>query len=270
MSEIEIIILSLLQGLTEFLPISSSAHLIFPSQILGWIEQGLAFDVAVHVGTLLAVVIYYRNDVLLMSREWFSSIGKSRSEISGHGLLSWYVIFATIPAALFGFFGNEIIESHLRSLSVIALTTIVFGLLLGYADIKAKENRALSKITLKDSMLIGFAQALALIPGTSRSGITMTVGMLIGLKKECAARFSFLLSIPVITMAGGYISSKLLMSSEENIVISDMLFGGMVAFVGAYLSIHFFIKLIGKLGMMPFVIYRILLGLALCYLIYIG
>lgn len=264
MSVIEIFILALLQGLTEFLPISSSAHLIFPSEILGWAEQGLAFDVAVHIGTLLAVLIYYRDDVSKMFFSWIKTL-KTKT-YTGHGLLSWYVIFATIPAALFGFFGGDFIEENLRNIAVIALTTIGFGLLLGYADVKAKETLTLEDISLKKAMWIGFAQMLALIPGTSRSGITMTVGLMMGLRKECAARFSFLLSIPIIAMAGGYIGLKLL-DSGIDVAVDEMLIGSFISFVAAYLSIHFFIKLLGKLGMMPFVLYRIVLGLCLLYFI---
>lgn len=262
MSYIEIFVLALLQGLTEFLPISSSAHLIFPSKLLGWGEQGLAFDVTVHVGTLMAVLIYYRTDVKLMWFAWIDSFKSNSGKLQGHGLLSWSILLATIPAASMGYFGKEFIELHLRSLAVIAFTTILFGLLLGYADIKAKETIKLEDLGLKKAILIGLAQALALIPGTSRSGVTMTVGLMIGLKKDCAARFSFLLSIPIIAMAGGYISTKLI-DLNEKIPVNDMLIGGAVAFISAYISIHYFVKLVNKVGMMPFVIYRLLLGLCL-------
>lgn len=167
-----------------------------------------------------------------------------------------------IPALIFGYLGNEIIENNLRTLGVIAFTTLSFGVLLGYADIKARENLSLECLSAKHVLWIGLAQMLALIPGTSRSGIIMTAGLLIGLRKECAARFSFLLSIPIISMAGGYITVKLIKSTSDiETSISELLIGGGISFIAAYLSIHFFIKLIGRLGMMPFVLYRIILGI---------
>ena len=149
MSTFEIIILALIQGLTEFLPISSSAHLILPSQILGWADQGLAFDVAVHVGTLLAVMIYFRNEVGSMFFAWGNSIIKKQH--NSDSTLAWWILFATIPAGLFGLLGKDFIEEHLRSALVIAVTTLLFGVLLGYADIKAgkrlaNQNKSLEKL----------------------------------------------------------------------------------------------------------------------------
>lgn len=273
MSTIEIVILALIQGLTEFLPISSSAHLILPSAVLGWQDQGLAFDVAVHVGTLLAVVLYFRKEVGSMAVAWFASVGvgAKTSANSFDGKLAWWILLATIPAGLFGFFGKDFIEAHLRSALVIAATTLFFGFLLGYADIKAgnrsdDENKSIEKLGFKGAMLIGFAQAVALIPGTSRSGITMTIGLMLGLSRENAARFSFLLSIPAIAMAGGYLTLKLITGSEA-VDWQAIALGSLLAFVSAYACIHYFLILVGKLGMMPFVIYRLLLGAGLLWFV---
>ncbi|TRX53907.1 undecaprenyl-diphosphate phosphatase [Thalassomonas sp. M1454] len=264
MSTLEIIILALIQGLTEFLPISSSAHLILPSQILGWADQGLAFDVAVHVGTLLAVMIYFRKDVGEMFFALTDSIVKKQH--TGESALAWWIIFATIPAGLFGLFGKDFIEEHLRSAAVIAITTIVFGLLLGYVDIKGKQNRDIKSLGLKGSMYIGLAQAVALIPGTSRSGITMTMGLMLGLTRDAAARFSFLLSIPAIGMAGSYLTMKLITGSEY-VDWQAIFMGSAISFISAYACIHAFLILLDKLGMMPFVIYRLLLGAFLVWFV---
>jgi len=275
MSTIEIFILAIIQGLTEFLPISSSAHLILPSAVLGWEDQGLAFDVAVHVGTLLAVVLYFRKEVGSMAVAWVSTItqrGKTNTEGEGSaqanfdGTLAWWIIFATIPAGLFGLFGKDLIEEYLRSALVIAGTTIIFGVLLGFADIKAKQNVSIEKMGFKGAMLIGLAQAIALIPGTSRSGITMTVGLMLGLSRENAARFSFLLSIPAIAMAGSYLTLKLVMSTDA-VDWQAISLGSVLAFVSAYACIHVFLVLLDKIGMMPFVIYRLLLGAGLLWFV---
>jgi len=271
MSTLEIIILALLQGLTEFLPISSSAHLILPSQILGWQDQGIAFDVAVHVGTLLAVVLYFRKEVGAMAVAWFGTVGvgPAKGSQSFDGKLAWWILFATIPAGLFGLLGKDFIEEHLRSALVIAATTLLFGFLLGFADVKAG-NRAthkpMEKLGIKGAMLIGLAQAVALIPGTSRSGITMTIGLMLGLSRDNAARFSFLLSIPAIAMAGSYLTLKLVLSTEA-VDWFAMGLGSLLAFISAYACIHYFLILLEKLGMMPFVIYRLILGVGLLWFI---
>jgi undecaprenyl-diphosphatase len=277
MSTCEIFILAMLQGLTEFLPVSSSAHLILPSAILGWSDQGLAFDVAVHVGTLLAVVMYYRKELSRMSVAWFHTLPigakttEKNNETHFEGQLAWWILFATIPAGLFGLFGKDIIEEYLRSALVIAITTLLFGVLLGYADSlagkrKADEHKTFEKLGFKGAMLIGLAQAVALIPGTSRSGITMTIGLMLGLSRENAARFSFLLSVPAIAMAGSYLTLKLILSAE-GVDWFAMISGSVIAFVCAYACIHYFLILLEKVGMMPFVIYRLVLGTALLWFV---
>lgn len=266
MTTFELFFLALIQGLTEFLPISSSAHLILPSAIFGWQDQGQALDVALHVGTLLAVVLYYRKEVGAMAVAWFGTvgIGPEKGKGSFDGKLAWWIILASIPLGIVGFLGKDFIEEHLRSAAVIAATTLLFGFLLGFADIKAKENVSVEKLGFKGAMIIGFAQALALIPGTSRSGITMTLGMMLGLTKENAARFSFLLSIPAIVMSGGYLTYKLI-SSAEAVDWQTLGLGSVLAFVSAYACIHYFLILVSKIGMMPFVIYRLVLGLGLVW-----
>jgi len=264
MSILEIVVLALIQGLTEFLPISSSAHLILPSVLLGWQDQGLAFDLVLNIGTLAAVLIYFRSEVISMSFAWVDSV-KSKKQTQD-SKLAWWIVWATIPAAAIGFFGKDYIEMYLRSGYVIAVTTIVFGLLLWWADAKAKQVKTEYQTGLKGAIILGFAQALALIPGTSRSGITITAGLMLGLTRNAAARFSFLMSIPIIAMASGYDLIKFILSDEYVDWLSLMLGAG-VSFVSAILCIHVFLILLNKVGMLPFVIYRLLLGAALFYVL---
>lgn len=259
MDTIEVIILAIIQGITEFLPISSSAHLILPSAILGWEDQGLLFDVAVHVGTLLAVMIYFRQDIGRLTVGWFQSLTGKHSTDSK---LAWWVILATIPAALIGLLASDLIEAYLRSPYVIAITTIVFGLALWYADVFAKQSFSMEQLGFKQALLIGLAQAIALIPGTSRSGITLTTGLMLGLDRVSAARFSFLLSIPIIVLSGGYQTTKLF-SEPQNYDVAGILLGTGLSFISALLCIHWFMKLISRMGMLPFVIYRLILGIGL-------
>ena len=260
MSYLEAFILALIQGLTEFLPISSSAHLILPSAILGWEDQGLAFDVAVHVGTLMAVVLYFRYEVLTLFRALFASIFKG--DRGKEAKLAWMIVLATIPACVFGLLMKDIIEVYLRSAYVIATTTIVFGLLLWWADKHAKQEADEYQTGWKKALFIGVTQALAMIPGTSRSGATITAALYLGFTREAAARFSFLMSIPIITLAGGYLGLKLVTSGDP-IHVGTLLTGVAVSFISAYICIHFFLKLISRMGMTPFVIYRLILGCGL-------
>ncbi|RUO78162.1 undecaprenyl-diphosphatase [Idiomarina tyrosinivorans] len=263
MTYIEAIFLALIQGLTEFLPISSSAHLILPSQLLGWADQGLAFDVAVHVGTLIAVVWYFKQTVWELLRGWLQSFSGQHGSDSR---MAWLIIWATVPAVIAGLLFADVIEASLRSTAVIATTTIAFGILLWWADRRyAQQQQTLAQLTVKQALIIGVAQAIALIPGTSRSGITMTAGLWLGLGREQAARFSFLMSIPVILMAGVYEGAKLV-RSDEVIHWGFLVTGIVVSAVSAYLVIALFMRVIERMGMLPFVLYRLALGLVLILL----
>ena len=196
METIQTIILAIIQGLTEFLPISSSAHLILTSQILGWSDQGLLIDVALHFGTLLAVVYYFRSEILKMfESHHFSSTQTLLNSPIG------IITIATVPIVIVGGFFNGFIEQHLRSPSIIAVASIVFGILLYVADQKNTKKDEVLELTLLLGVLIGLSQILALIPGTSRSGITITMGLFLGLSRVEALKFSFLLAIPVISAA---------------------------------------------------------------------
>lgn len=260
---IQIVWLAVIQGVTEFLPISSSGHLILVPQIFGWPDQGLAFDVAVHVGTLLAVVIYFRQDVWHMGRDWSVSLVKRQP--TSNSRLAWAVIFATIPALLLGLIINNGLEETLRNPLIIAATTIGFGALLWWSDVTGKQARDEHTLSYKDIAIIGGAQALALIPGTSRSGITITAGLMIGLTRQAAARFSFLLSIPII-MGAGLIKLNDLLNSALPVHWDILLIGSSLSFISAYLVIALFLKWINKIGMAPFAWYRFALGLVLLYI----
>lgn len=263
LSWLQVFWLAVIQGITEFLPVSSSGHLILMPQLFDWPDQGLAFDVAVHVGTLLAVVIYFRQDVWLMSRDWTWSIAKRQP--SSNSRLAWVIIFATLPAVFFGFIINNNLEETLRNPLIIAATTIGFGALLWWSDVKGKRERDEHTLSYKDIAIIGFAQALALIPGTSRSGITITAGLMIGLTRQAAARLSFLLSIPLI-FGAGLLKLKDLIQSELPVHWDILIVGALIAFISAYLVISLFLKWINQIGMAPFAWYRFALGLVLLYL----
>ena len=249
--------LGLLQGLTEFLPISSSAHLILVPALFDWVDQGVAFDLSVHAGTLLAVVLYFRTDVFSIARDGLISMGRRR--MVGQGPLALYLVIGTIPAGLAGLALLDMIDNELRAVEIIFATTLVFGLLLGIADWMPKRQRTMESLNWKDALLVGLAQALALVPGTSRSGVTITAGLFLGMSREAASRFSFLLAIPIIVLASAV---KLLEVAAADIVVDwgAFLIGGVTSFLIAITAIHFFLKWLNNVGMWPYVIYRILMA----------
>jgi len=257
---LQIVTLAIVQGLTEFLPISSSAHLILVPILTSWNDQGLAFDVAVHVGTLAAVMLYFRQEIIHMAGAWAGSL-RTRA-LTADARLAWAVLLGTLPVGLAGWLFKDFIELHLRSPLVIAATTIGFGLLLWWADTRGSRRRDEYQMNWLDVALIGLAQALALIPGTSRSGATMTAGLALGLTRQAAARFSFLLSIPVIALAGALLSLDLL-GQPEPAPWDVLLLGTVLSALSAYACIYVFLKLLERIGMLPFVIYRLVLGIGL-------
>lgn len=249
--------LGIMQGLTEFLPISSSGHLILMPAFFDWADQGVGFDLAVHVGTLLAVVLYFRNDVLGITRDGLTSL--ARRQMIGQGRMAWFLVIGTVPAGLAGLALLDLIDNQLRAVEIIFFTTLGFGLLLGWADWRPNRGRTLESLTWKDALLVGCAQAVSLVPGTSRSGATITAGLLLGMSRETASRFSFLLAIPITTLAA---SVKLLEAATDGAPVdwAGFLVGGVTSFVMAMTAIHFFLKWLNKVGMWPYVIYRILLA----------
>lgn len=266
MTLFHIAIISIVQGLTEFLPISSSGHLVLVPLVMREPDQGLTMDLAVHIGTLLAVLVYYRRDIwemILACFHWKTTTNKDAQR------LAVYIVLATIPAVFFGFIMHKILPGGIRDVRVIAATTIGYGLLLGIVDHYRPQEKVLSQITLKSAMMIGFAQALALIPGTSRSGITMTAARSMGFNRVDAARFSFLLSLPAT--AGACLLAVLDVVKAGDVDLGvDMAIAAAMTFVAGMLAIAFMMRWFKNFGMMPFMIYRLLLGAGLLVYIFYG
>lgn len=263
MDSLQLVVLALVQGITEFLPISSSAHLILIPALTGWPDQGLGFDVAVHIGTLLAVIGYFRAEIGAMLVAWSGSPAGRRSP---EARLARAVILATVPVVLAGLLFKEFIESQLRSVLVIAVATIGFGLLLGWADWRGTRQRDEYTLGWRGALLIGLAQMLALVPGTSRSGITLTAGLLLGLTGPAAARFSFLLSIPTIAGSGVLLGRDLL-AQPVTAPWGALALAALLAGLSAYACIHWLLRLLERSGLWPFVLYRLLLGGLLLWLL---
>ena len=264
MTPIQIIVLAIVQGLTEFLPISSSGHLILVPSVLGWEDQGVAFDVAVHFGTLAGVVGYFRRDLTAIVTGLLAQfLGRGQNP---EARLGWMLVAASIPVALVGFLLHDWIAETVRTPIVIAAATGVFALLLWAADRSGRRDADEMQINLSAALYIGCAQILALIPGTSRSGVTMTAALSLGLGREAAARFSLLLSIPVIVLAAGLETTKLVAGSDP-VVWTDLLLAAGVSAVVAYLTIRVFLRFVSAIGMAPFAIYRIVLALVIVYVL---
>ena len=264
MDTIQIIILAIIQGLTEFLPVSSSGHLILVKEFsTSSAGQGQAFDVALHIGTAIAVVFYFRKDLFNILSGWIKSLQTKQQ--TQESTLGWGIIIGTIPACVFGLFIKVFFDEKLQHPLIIPFTLIIFGILLGWASIYGKNNKKdISELSIKDALIIGCAQALALIPGTSRSGVTITTAMFKGFSPVAAARFSFLLSVPAIFMAGGLHIIKFITSSDK-VNWGEMGLGMVVSAIVALACIHYFLKLIQKINMIPFVIYRVILGAILIF-----
>jgi len=252
--------LAVIQGFTEFLPVSSSGHLALIPSVFGWTDQGLAFDVAVHVGTLLAVLIYFRQDLSLILRDWVVSVTGGDSTV--YSKLAWAIVLASVPVGVVGLFFEPVVSGIFRSPVLIAFATIGFGVVLWLTDWLGKRQRDIREMSWKDVLVISLAQVLALIPGTSRSGVTISAGLAMGLTRQAAARFSFLLAIPVIFMAGTWQVLKMV-SGPEVVNWPILVFGSMTSAVVAFLCIYFFLRYLERFSLMPFVIYRLVLGIIL-------
>ncbi len=256
--------LGLLQGLTEFLPISSSAHLILLPVLVGWPDQGLAFDVAVHVGTLGAVLAYFRRELVRMARSCLRALRTGVADADAR--LAGLIALGTVPVVLVGLLLEGVgaldatgMAARFRGPAVIASTTVVFALLLWWADRGGSRTRGESSLGWRDALLVGAAQVLALIPGTSRSGITITAALALGFERKAAARYAFLLSIPVIA-AAGLRSAAGALETPPATDWTALALGASVSAVSAWLTIHLFLRLLERIGLLPFVIYRLVLG----------
>ncbi len=252
MTLLQALVYGLVQGLGEFLPISSSAHLVLVPWFFGWTDPGLTFDVALHVGTLVAVVAYFWKD-------WWHLIGKGFTESwSPEGRLFWYLVIATIPGGIGGLLLEKKAETAFRDPFLIALLLMVMGLVLFAADRWGAKKKGMKTITLGTSLAIGISQVLAVIPGVSRSGITMTTGLASGLTRESAARFSFLLSTPIILGAALVKVPHLL--AHPSLITGDFVIGVIVSCITGFACIGFFLRFIQTRSFLPFVIYRLALG----------
>ncbi len=264
MTTLQIVVLAIVQGITEFLPVSSSGHLVLVPSFFGWTDQGLAFDVAVHFGSLVAVVAYFRKDLLQLVNGGFRVLGGRVDTVWSR--LALGIAIGTVPAAIAGLALAGWIEENLRSPAVIVVTLAGYGVLMIVADRLGKRERMIDDIRVRDAFVIGCAQALALVPGTSRSGITITAGRMLGIPRVDAARFSFLLSVPVILLASLYEGLHLALSPEP-VRWNELGLGVAVAAIVAYLAIRFFMRVVGAIGLLPFAAYRIGLAAVILYLL---
>ncbi len=261
------LLLAIIQGLTEFLPVSSSAHLILPAQIWGWPDQGPLIDLMAHLGSLGAVILYYRKDVgsMILGGVDIISLKRERLETKRAKLALW-VLIATPPALIVGFLMNKIgLDEAIRKPIIIAWAMIVFGIILWFADLWGRKNKTVESMNWQAAVLIGLAQVLAFIPGTSRSGITMTAARALGFSRSESARFSMLMAIPVILAGGGFAALKLLKGGEASASIKDGLIVAGFSFIAAYIAIYVFMKLIERVSFFPFMLYRLVLGFGLLF-----
>ena len=259
MDLIQIVVLSIVQGITEFLPISSSAHLILISKLFGWQDQGILFDIYVHGGSLFAIIYAFKKEVSVLIQRAFSPYKQN---------LFLCLIVATLPVALAGFLGGDFIEQNFRSLEFLILTTFLFAIFLYIADKYGRKTNSIESIDLKDSFIVGMFQIFALMPGVSRSAITMIGALILSYSREDAARFSFLLSIP--TLSAVLLGSSLeAIQSEETIDWSILILGGLISFAVSLFCINLFLSFIQKIGFTPFVLYRIILSITLVGILWI-
>lgn len=269
MDLIQAVIYGIVQGLTEFLPISSTAHIRIVPALAGWQDPGAGFTAVIQLGTVLAVLIYFARDLGKAFVGWTKTL-TGQSHDAPEGRMGWAIFLGTIPIVVLGFLGQKWIKGELRSLWVIAGTLIVMGILMAIAEKVASKHRILASVQKKDGIIVGLWQALALIPGMSRSGSTITGALFAGFDRATAARFSFLLSVPSILAAG----LKELWGEKHNLLegsnLTPTIVATVVSFIVGYASIAFFMKFIQKHGIMPFVAYRILLGIVLIVLLMNG
>lgn len=260
MDAIQAVVLAVIQGITEFLPISSSGHLILTPLFFDWPDQGLWFDVAANTGSMLAVLLYFRQDVAHLLQGFFRSIRERSLTNNPEGALAWGIGWATIPAGLAGLAFKDMVENHARDPKLIAFTLTFYALLLAWADLTGKRQKDVLQMRWREAILIGVAQALALVPGTSRSGITITMGLFAGFTREAAARFSFLLSIPIGILAAGLDAVELVRANLTLHQWGILLLGVGVSALVSYLVIDWLLGWLRKQSLMVFVVYRLFLG----------
>ncbi len=257
-SYFEALILGIIQGLTEFLPISSSAHILIVSTLAGWGDPGAAFTAVTQLGTETAVLVYFRRDIWRIITTWTRSLYTPELRGNIDARMGWYVIVGTIPIGFFGYTFSDQIETAARNLYLVATVLIVFGLVLGAADRWGKQDKTLDDLTIKTGLIYGFGQALALIPGVSRSGATISTGRILGFDRPSATRYAFLLAIPAVVISGLYEALKI--GDEKNVSWGPTILATVVAFFVGYAVISWLIRYVSHGSFLPFVIYRIALG----------
>jgi undecaprenyl-diphosphatase len=257
MNAIQAIVLGVVQGLTEFLPISSSGHLRIVPALFGWDDPGAAFTAVIQLGTMAAVLLYFRADLWRIASAWLRSLRDRSMRDDLDARMGWYIILGTIPIGILGLAFKDPIETKFRNLELIGTTLIVFGFVMLAAEAVSRRDRALREITRRDGLVIGFAQALALVPGVSRSGATISAGLLLNFDRAAAARYSFLLSVPAVVLSGLF---ELRHAGEGNLPIGDTALATVIAFVAGYASIAFLLRYLARHTIVVFVAYRVVLG----------
>ncbi len=271
MSLLEAIVLGIAQGLTEFLPISSTGHLRIIPAFAGWEDPGAAFTAVTQLGTMAAVLLYFRHDLIRIAHAWLRSVTDREARRELDARLGWYILLGTVPIGIFGILFKDQIETGARDLYLIGVTLILLGLVLYVADQTGKRERSIEQIRTRDGFLMGLAQALALIPGVSRSGSTITAGLFLGFDRTAAARFSFLLSIPAVVLSG-LLELGSIVSGEEgqHTGALELVVATLLAFVTGYASIAFLLRWLTSHSMDIFVIYRVALGALVLILVSTG
>lgn len=264
----EAVVLGLVQGLTEFIPISSTAHVLIVSQLFGWEDPGAAFSAVTQIGTELAVLVYFRNDIARIISTWSRSLRDAslRSEIDAR--MGWYIIIGTIPISILGFTFSSQIETAARNLWLVAATLIIFGVVLAFADALGSRRHDLTELNARDGLLFGLGQALALIPGVSRSGASISTGLALGYTRESAARYSFLLAVPAVLASGFYEMTKI--GRDGSASWGPTLLASVIAFFVGLAVISWLLRWVITKTFLPFVIYRILLGFGVLMLLWVG
>ena len=264
----EAVVLGVVQGLTEFLPISSSAHILVLSQLFGWEDPGAAFTAVTQIGTELAVIVFFWRDIVRIVGTWARSLVNRDLRSNIDARMGWYIIIGTIPIAVLGLAFSSQIETAARNLCLVAFTLIVFGLILGFADRIGSKIRTLAALSGKDGIILGFGQALALIPGVSRSGSTISVGLFLGYTREAAARYAFLLAVPAVLASGLYETTKI--GSDSSVTWGPTILATIIAFFVGLVVIAWLLRWVSTRSYTPFVIYRVVAGVLIMILLVTG
>ncbi len=273
MSTLEAIVLGIVQGLTEFLPISSTGHILFVPALAGWRDPGAAFSAVIQLGTMAAVLVYFRTDL------WRMAVAFVKSFVGDHPLwrsddsdarIGWYIVLGTIPISIIGIVFADQIETSVRSLSLVAAVMILFSFVLMAADLKGAQDRDVKQLTLRDGIIIGLFQALALIPGVSRSGSTISGGLFLGLDRESATRYSFLLSVPAVVLSALFELRKIGDGAGASVGVAPTIIATVLAFISGYLAIAFLLRFVRTHNFAVFVVYRVAVGTAMLVLIAAG